>query len=129
MDTIKKILADKKVKTILLVIACVSAGCVNGLFGGGGGMLVVPIFTGLLALEAKKAHATAVAAILPMTVVSAAMYILRGCYEINLTLAVGSGIVAGGIIGALLLKKTGNFMLTLVFAIIMIGAGVKTLIG
>ncbi|MDE6550157.1 MAG: sulfite exporter TauE/SafE family protein [Clostridia bacterium] len=119
----------KKLTALCTIAASVAAGCVNGLFGGGGGMLVVPIFTVLLSLEVKKAHATAVAAILPMSVVSAIIYIVKGCVEWNITYSVGGGVIAGGVIGALLLKKVNNFLLSMVFYLIMIAAGVKMLIG
>lgn len=36
------------------------AGMVNGLFGGGGGLLLVPMLRHLSHLECHKAHATAI---------------------------------------------------------------------
>ena len=112
----------------LKYFAALAAGCVNGLFGGGGGMLVVPLLTSF-GLTAKKAHATAVAVILPLCLVSAVIYIVKGCFDMQLTLAVGGGVVAGGVAGALLLKKTDNFLLSMFFYIVMIGAGIKMAVG
>ncbi len=91
-------------------------------------MLVVPLLTSF-GLTAKKAHATAVAVILPLCLVSAVIYIVKGCFDMQLTLAVGGGVVAGGIAGALLLKKTDNFLLSMFFYIVMIGAGIKMAVG
>ena len=54
-----------------------AAGLVNGLFGGGGGMVLVPLLNGWCGLEGKQAFATCVAAILPLSAVSAAVYLLR----------------------------------------------------
>ena len=114
----------KKGFKTLYWFAAAAAGCVNGLFGGGGGMLIVPLLSGA-GLEVKKAHATAVAVILPLCLVSAVIYIVKGIFDLHLTLCVGGGVVAGGILGALLLKKAGGFWLSLFFYAVMIAAGAK----
>ena len=57
----------KKGRIILTVIASLFVGVANGLFGGGGGMLVIPIFTILLGLEEKLAHSSAILTILPLS--------------------------------------------------------------
>ena len=46
-------------QNLYAVMAGGLAGLVNGLFGGGGGMIVVPMLTGLLKRDPKRAHATA----------------------------------------------------------------------
>ena len=53
------------------------AGTVNGLFGGGGGMVLVPLLSGWCGMEGKRSFATCVAVILPLSAVSAAVYLLR----------------------------------------------------
>ena len=58
-----------------------AAGLVNGLFGGGGGMVLVPLLNGWCGLEGKQAFATCVAAILPLSAVSAAVYLLRQPFD------------------------------------------------
>ena len=47
-------------------VAGAAGGAVNGLFGGGGGMVVLPLLTKWRKLEARSAFATCVAVILPM---------------------------------------------------------------
>ena len=42
------------------------AGAVNGLFGGGGGMVLVPLLSGWCGMEGKRSFATCVAVILPL---------------------------------------------------------------
>ena len=46
------------------------AGFVNGFFGAGGGMLVVPLLIVLVGLADKQAFSSAISIILPLTVVS-----------------------------------------------------------
>ena len=52
-----------------------AAGLVNGLFGGGGGMVLLPLLTRWGGLKAKDGFATCVAVILPVCCVSAAVYL------------------------------------------------------
>lgn len=102
-------------------------GFLNGFFGGGGGMVVLPIFTMLFGFEQKRAHATAIAVILPITIISAITYLITGGTSVfNFKLLLLTiGVVLGGIIGALLLKKLKNKYLNKIFAILMFVAGVK----
>ena len=111
-------------KNILLLIGGAAIGFLNGFFGGGGGMVAVPLFTSFIKLENKKAHATAIATILPLSIVSGIIYLTKGIEFTPVFLYVGAGVVAGGIIGALLLKKLSNKILPLIFYSLMVGAGV-----
>lgn len=114
-------------KTILAVIGGIFTGAINGLFGGGGGMICVPLLNKVLKEETKVSHATAILLILPITIASAIMYIMGGFFEGEAVLNTTIGVVVGGIIGALLLKKLPAKAVGLAFALLMILAGVKML--
>ena len=100
-------------KVVLNVLLSALIGCVNGFFGGGGGMLCVPFLEKTAGLPTKKAHATAIAVIAPFP---------------QLWYSVG-GVTAGGIAGALLLKKLPSWLVGGVFALMMMAAGIKLMIG
>ena len=51
------------------------AGIVTGLFGSGGGMILVPAFTFILGLEEKEARATSIFCILSLVCVSSFFYL------------------------------------------------------
>ncbi|MBE5741772.1 MAG: sulfite exporter TauE/SafE family protein [Clostridiales bacterium] len=102
-------------------------GLANGFFGGGGGMIVVPLMSFLLKMKTKTAHATALAVILPITVVSAIVYFTSGNFDFATGIPSGVGVVLGGIIGAWLLGKLSANWLTKIFAVVMLVAGVKSL--
>ena len=55
------------------------AGAVNGLFGGGGGMVLVPLLSGWCGMEGKRSFATCVAVILPLSAVWRAVWWAGGC--------------------------------------------------
>lgn len=100
-------------------------GFINGFFGGGGGMLCVPLLEKVLSEPTKKAHATAILIILPISVASAITYLIGGYFSLAGTLSVGGGVVAGGVVGALLLKKLPSFVVGVIFALMMIGVGIR----
>ena len=102
-------------------------GLANGFFGGGGGMIVVPLMSFLLKMKTKKAHATALAIILPITVVSAFIYFLSGNFDFVTGIPASLGVVGGGVVGAWLLGKLSAKWLIKIFAVVMLIAGVKSL--
>jgi len=123
--------AQKKLtaKTVVLCIAVgLILGFVNGFLGGGGGMLCVPLLVFALKLPDKRAHATAILIMLPISLVSFAVYACNMRIEWELALWVVLGSVAGGFIGSILLKKLSNSWLRAIFALIMIGAGIRLVV-
>ena len=121
--------AMKNKKNVLLIVVGSVTGLINGFFGGGGGMLVVPMLALLLGLEQKKAHATAIAVIFPITLVSAGIYLFGGSFNMPFYSALFTliGVTLGGVVGALALKKISNTTLVKAFAVVMLVAGVKML--
>lgn len=110
-------------KALLLGVA---VGLVNGIFGAGGGMLAVPILK-RNGLEQKVAHANAVAVILPITIISAALYLIKGNVTLSDSFAYIPTGLAGSVIATFLLQKFSNTLLQKTFSIFMIYAGVRLL--
>ncbi len=115
----------KKVKKFHIVLFGALIGVINGFFGGGGGMVVVPLLTKMFGMEQKKAQATALFVILPISLVSTIVYM---CYN-SINFATGwpviVGIVLGGVIGATMLNKLNNSVVRGIFVFFMLlgGAG------
>ncbi len=118
-----------KVRITLTVIVSLFVGVANGLFGGGGGMLVVPIFAVLCGLEEKIAHSSAILTILPLSLVSGIIYAINGNFQSPQGLYVGAGVIVGGLIGTFLMKKFSNNLLRIIFYTLMIIAGITMLVG
>ncbi|MBE7090171.1 MAG: sulfite exporter TauE/SafE family protein [Clostridiales bacterium] len=104
------------------------AGFLNGLFGGGGGMIVVPLLMWMLKLESKVAHATAILIILPLSITSGLFYASFGNLDVSVLIPAGVGVVGGGIVGAFLLKKLSSKWVVIIFSIVMAVAGAKMLL-
>lgn len=104
------------------------AGVVNGLFGGGGGMVLVPLLRRWCGLEERKAFATCVAVILPLCVVSAAVYVLRRGVDMSLAAPYLLGGLAGGFLGGRLFPKVSAGWLRYLFAAFLVYGGVRYLL-
>ena len=66
-------------RRILLVIATgVGAGFLSGLFGVGGGLVIVPALMALLGMDQRRASATSLAAIIVTAAVGSGTYALHG---------------------------------------------------
>ncbi len=116
------------VKSRFLLCVCGAIiGFVNGFFGGGGGMICVPLLEKVLHLPNKYSHATAIAVILPISFVSAVIYLLNGNLETVPFLTVGSGVVLGGILGSFLLKFLPSKIIRIIFVFIMLAGGIRLL--
>lgn len=103
-------------------------GFVNGFWGGGGGMICVPLLMQIIKLPEKKAHATTLLIMLPLSIASLCVYLLGGNLEIMNALKIGAGFIVGGVIGAIILKFISNVWLGIIFSIIIIAGGIKLLI-
>lgn len=104
-------------------------GILNGLFGAGGGSVVVPAMEKFLGIDEKKSHATAIAIILMMSVVSSFIYVRRGFFDMRLWLLTSCGGVAGGLTGAKLLAKIPKKWLKIIFGGVIGITAVKMIMG
>lgn len=98
-------------------------GAANAIFGGGGGMLAVPALR-LLGNEEKEAHATAIAVILPVSLLSFLWYFIGGLYDVNVLLPTALGTIFGGLLGAKILNFLPQKTVRIVFAVLQAAAGV-----
>ena len=111
----------------ILILCGVIIGFINGFFGGGGGMICVPLLENVLHLNNKYSHATAIAVIFPISFVSAIIYIFSGTLQTLPFVTVGSGVVLGGITGSYFLNFFPSKVVRIIFAIIMLLGGIRLL--
>lgn len=109
-------------------IAGAAAGAANGLFGGGGGMVFLPILSRYGALEPRKLYATCVGVIFPVCLVSAAVYLLRGDVSLSAAAPYLAGGAVGGWLGGKLYGRVPTGVLKWLFAAFLWYAGVKYLL-
>ena len=115
----------KKYRLHLIIGAL--AGAVNGLLGAGGGIIITYFLARVLGKEQKDENgvfANAVATMLPISIVSIALYLFKGyiTFDNKLFSLVPSAII-GGILGAFLLTKLKLKSVKLIFAFLVTISG------
>lgn len=101
------------------------SGFLNGLLGSGGGTIVVPALEFIHKIEEHKAHATAILIILPLSIISTAIYFNSGNIIISSSLKVVGGSILGSLLGAKLLNKLSSKNLRKFFGIVLILAAIR----
>lgn len=91
-------------------------------------MLCVPLLEKCLKISNKKAHATTIAVIVPLSLVSSIIYFLKNDLDVFNLIYTSIGVFVGGALGAVLLKKFSGKVIRVIFAIIMLAAGIKMVI-
>ena len=104
------------------------AGITNGLFGAGGGLVLVPLFIGWCGIEEKRAFATSVAVILPLSIVSYLLFILQGGDVWKEALPFLLGGVLGGVLSTRLFKGISAQWLHRLFGLLILYGGIKAVL-
>ena len=99
------------------VLGGLGAGVINGLLGAGGGMVVVPLLSAM-GVRGKRSHATALMVIVPLSAVSAVLYLVQGRLP---------GSLLGAYWGSRLMPKIATGWLKLLFGGLMLWGGVRLL--
>ncbi len=103
------------------------AGVANGFFGAGGGMFLVPLFCRWIKVDDKKSFATSLAVIMPLSIISAIVYIIKGEIDIMGAVPFLTGGLIGGIISGCIFKKMSAKLLRRALALFIIYGGIRAL--
>lgn len=115
-----------KKKSLRYLLAGGAAGITNGLFGGGGGSVLVPILTRYCGLGQRQAFATSVAVILPLCALSVVIYLFRGGLDFITALPYLVGGTVGGWAGGRWFKGMKMAWLKRAFGLLLIYGGVRS---
>lgn len=100
-------------------------GFVNGFFGSGGGVVAVIVLKKFLDTDVKKAHATAIGIILPLSCASLFMYQKSAAADVKTIVLCAVGGMAGGFFGAKFLGKIPKKWLRIGFGAVMVISGLR----
>lgn len=114
----------KEMSKITFWAYSLAIGFINGLFGSGGGILAIK-FLEKCNIKGKKAHATAILVILPITLVSVAFYFFKGNMPFMEALPYIGGGFVGAWAGSKFLCKIDNFYLKKIFAVFVLYSAVR----
>lgn len=105
----------------LYILLGVVTGLLSGLFGIGGGLLIIPALV-LLSFPQKEAQGIAMAVMVPIVIVGAIRYKLNAAIPVDLSLAalIAIGAVAGVLIGTSMINAVPGLLLRRIFAVLLI---------
>lgn len=103
------------------------AGGVNGLFGAGGGMVLVPLLTRLTPLEDKAVFPASVSVILPICLVSLGIRLLDAPIDWLTALPYLIGSVLGGVAAGIWGKHIPTLWLHRALGLLILWGGVRYL--
>ncbi len=114
---------------IYLAIGAV-AGVLSGLFGVGGGVLIVPALIYLLKMDAHTAVGTSLGALLlPVGMLGAFAYYRTGNIELKASLLIALGLFLGAYLGARLALSISAINLTRAFSVFLVAVAVRMFMG
>lgn len=109
----------------MLIFGLAATGALTGIFGAlagiGGGVLLVPLLTGLFDLPIHIAIGASLMSVLATSSVAAAAYLRQGIVHLRLALILQTTTVVGAIIGSLTASRLEERVLAGLFALLMAG--------
>lgn len=111
-----------------LVLVGLFAGALAGLFGVGGGLVIVPALVAFCRRDQRQAVATSLLAIAPLAIAGVTGYALHGQIDILLAAPLAIGSVLGAWLGTALLRRLSLRVLRLLFAMVALGTAIRLLV-
>jgi uncharacterized membrane protein YfcA len=113
---------------VSLVLIGLAAGFFSALFGVGGGIIVVPLLLLAGRWQERPAMATSLAAIGIIALAGTVSYGFHGELKPGAAAMVGLPAAFGAVAGAAIQQRVANRTLSLLFALMLLGIGVKLLV-
>lgn len=107
----------------------VVAGVLSGLFGIGGGAVLVPLLVLWVGMAQHRAHATSLAAIILTAAWGTRTYALDGAVDYGAGLAIAAGAIVGAWFGAAVMHRLSAARLRQAFAVLIVVVSLELLIG
>ena len=114
-------------QTFRLLIAGGAAGRICGLFGAGGGMVLVPLLIHFCHMESKTAFASSLSIMLPISLVTLFSYHLTTGLPLQESVPYLAGGFAGGIAAGIFYKKIPTVLLHRAMGILILWGGIRLL--
>lgn len=114
-----------RIRASTVVMVGLLAGLLSGMFGVGGGILVVPGLVLLAKMDQRFAHGTSLAAVLPISVSSLFTYWSHDHVDWTVAFWLSIGAVAGAVVGTRLLHVLPHRWLAIGFSAMLVAAAIR----
>jgi len=104
------------------------AGFLSGLFGVGGGILIVPVLVLVLGVDQRLAHGTSLAAVLPIAVSGVVGFAVEDSVDWPVAAALVAGAIAGAVIGTHALHVLPTRFLAYAFSVLLFATAVRLVV-
>src|SRR5918997_870902 len=105
-----------------LAVIATAAGAFSGLFGVGGGTIIVPLLIAWLAYGEREATGTSLAAIVPITAFAVVAHGLYGNVDVGDAAIVGLPAVAGVLAGTALRRRLPPVAVLVTFIVLLVAS-------
>lgn len=109
----------------VIIAVGLAAGLLSGIFGVGGGILIVPGLVFFAKMDQRLAHGTSLAAVLPISVSSLITYWAHDHVDWSVGLFLAVGAVAGALLGTKLLRTARHDFLSVGFALLLLVSAIR----
>lgn len=106
--------------TLSIVLVGIAAGFLSGMFGVGGGILIVPGLVLVAKMDQRIAHGTSLAAVLPISASSLLSYWTHDHVDWRVAACLAVGALAGALLGTRLLHVLPHRTLAIAFAALLL---------
>ena len=120
--------ATKKTMWWRFVVIGLVAGFANGLFGGGGGLFLVPLLIRWAEVDERQAFASSVAVMFAVSAASFTVFLLQGRIDFEVAWPYVLGGAAGGVLSGILFKKMSVSWLHRLFGLLLLYGGIKAVL-
>lgn len=115
-------------RSLRLVAIGTVAGLFSGIFGVGGGSVIVPLLVLWLGYETREAAGTSLAAIVFVAAFAAVFQAVYGNVNVQDALLIGIPAVGGALLGTWLQQRLDTRAITLMFAALLIASSVELIL-
>ena len=123
--TTQPLTAERLLRAVLVGLG---AGFLSGLFGVGGGILMVPALVMVMHLDQRLAHGTSLAAVVPIAVSSTLSYTLSGEVDWVVAAFLALGAIGGAVVGTKLLHTLPERVLGWTFTALLVVTALRLLL-
>jgi uncharacterized membrane protein YfcA len=115
-------------RTLRLAVIGTGAGLFSGLFGVGGGTVIVPLLVLWLGYGQREATGTSLAAIVIIAAATAALHALYGNVDFGKGVLIGVPAVFGALIGTRLQQRVPVRWISLIFAAVLVAVAFELVV-